>query len=191
MYERPVYEHSYISGNDHTVAYPRQMDRRLRFDAIEAAQRNWKAHGLPESDAMAAATSVMRAEQIISGAVEQALRPLGLTFARWELLMLLAFSRHGRLPMTKIGDRLMVHPTGISKLVDKLEEHGLVRRDAHPTDRRTTLATILPAGRKLARRGAKAVADVRYGVDLDAGDLRELTRIITALRSQVGDFPEP
>ena len=36
---------------------------------------------------MAAATSIMRAEQIVSGAVEQALRPLGLTFARWELLM--------------------------------------------------------------------------------------------------------
>ena len=166
------------------------MARRLRFDAIDAARRNWEEHDLPDPDAMAAATSIMRAEQIVSGAVEQALRPLGLTFARWELLMLLSFSTHGCLPMTKIGDRLMVHPTGISKLVDKLEEQQLVRRDAHPTDRRTTLATILPAGRKLARRGAKAVADVRYGIDLGTGELRDLTSIITSLRRNVGDFPD-
>src|SRR3954468_23790478 len=172
------------------MPYPQPMVRRLRFDAIEAARRNWEEHELPEPDAMAAATSIMRAEQIVSGAVEQALRPLGLTFARWELLMLLSFSTHGSLPMTKIGERLMVHPTGISKLVDKLEEQELVQRDAHPTDRRTTLAAILPAGRKLARRGAKAVADVRYGIDLDAVQLRELTAVITALRQHIGDFPE-
>ena len=165
------------------------MVRPLRFDAIEAARRNWEEHDLPEPDAMAAATSIMRAEQIVSAAVEQALRPIGLTFARWELLMLLTFSKHGSLPMTKIGDRLMVHPTGISKLVDKLEEQQLVRRDAHPTDRRTTLAMVLPAGRKLARHGAKAVADVRYGIDLGTTELRDLTRIITALRGDVGDFP--
>ena len=165
------------------------MSRPLRFDAIEAARRNWTEHELPEPDAMAAATSIMRAEQIVSTAVEQALRPLGLTFARWELLMLLTFSKEGRLPMTKIGDRLMVHPTGISKLVDKLEEQGLVRRDAHTSDRRTTLATILPAGRRLARRGAQAVAEVRYGIDLDDPQLKELTAVITSLRQQAGDFP--
>ena len=161
----------------------------LGFDAIEAARRNWVDHELPEPDAMAAATSIMRAAQIVSAAVEQALRPLGLTFARWELLMLLTFSKRGSLPMTKIGERLMVHPTGISKLVDKLEEQRLVRREAHPTDRRTTLATILPDGRKLARRGAKTVGEVRYGVDLSISELRELTTVITGLRIQVGDFP--
>jgi DNA-binding MarR family transcriptional regulator len=165
------------------------MARPLRFDAIEAARRNWIAHGLAEPDVMAAATSIMRAEQIVSAAVEQALRPLNLTFARWELLMLLTFSKRGSLPMTKIGDRLMVHPTGISKLVDKLEEQHLVRRDAGPTDRRTTLATILPAGRRLARRGANVVGQVRYGLPLSVNELEELTAVITALRVAVGDFP--
>src|SRR4051794_2118639 len=101
------------------------MARPLRFDAIAAAQANWTKHNLPQPDAMAAATSIMRAEQIVNAAVEQALRPLDLSFARWEVLMLLCFSRQGSLPMTKIGDRLMVHPTGITKLVDKLEEQGL------------------------------------------------------------------
>src|SRR3954464_10604401 len=123
------------------------MVRPLRFDAIEAARRNWEEHDLPEPDAMAAATSIMRAEQIVSAAVERALRPLGLTFARWELLMLLSFSKTGSLPMTKVADRLMVHPTGVSKLVDKLEDQGFVRRQPHPNDRRTTLATLLPKGR--------------------------------------------
>jgi DNA-binding MarR family transcriptional regulator len=167
------------------------MVRPLGFDAIRAAQHNWEQRGLPEPEAMTAAISIMRAEQIIGEAVDQALRPLGLTFPRWEILMLLSFSRQGSLPMTKIGDRLRQDPTGISRLVDKLEKQGLVRRDAHPTDRRTTLAVLLPAGQKVARRGVIAVGRVRFGLSLGNADLLELTRIITDLRSQAGDFPTP
>src|SRR3954447_7414803 len=98
------------------IPYPRGVSRPLRFDAIAAARQNWSDHDLPEPEAMAAATSIMRAEQLVSATVERALRPLGLTCARWELLMLLSFSKTGSLPMTKVADRLMVHPTGVSKL---------------------------------------------------------------------------
>ena len=164
------------------------VSRPLRFDAISAARDNWYAHDLPEPEAMAAATSIMRAEQLVSAAVERAHKPLGLSFARWELLMLLSFSKRGSLPMTKVADRLMVHPTGVSKLVDKLEHQGLVRREPHPEDRRTTLATLLPKGRTLAGRGARAVADVRFGVDLHDDDLRTLTTVLRRLRTGAGDF---
>ncbi len=81
---------------------------------------------------MAAATSMIRANQILATAVDRALRPFDLTFARYEVLMLLASPGRGALPMTKIADRLMVHPTGVTKLVDRLEQDGLVRREANP-----------------------------------------------------------
>lgn len=138
---------------------------------------------------MAAATSIMRAQQLVSSAVERALKPLGLTFARWEVLMLLSFSRRGSLPMTKIADRLMVHPTGVSKLVDKLESQRLVRRDPHPSDGRTTLATLLVQGRNVARQGATAVAEVHYGVGLPEARLRELTRLLREVRRAAHDLP--
>jgi DNA-binding MarR family transcriptional regulator len=157
------------------------------FDAIAEARRQWIAHGLPEPTAMAAATSVMRAQQIVSTAMDRALRPLGLTFARYEVLMLLRFTRQGALPITRVGERLMVHPTGITKLVDKLEEQGLVRREANPNDRRGTLAQITPEGRALAEEATRAVTEVRFGADLGEDDLEALVRLVRTWRERAGE----
>ena len=73
---------------------------------------------------MAAATSLMRAHQLVLAAVEDELRPFGLTFASYEALMLLSFTRHGELPLGKMSERLMVHPASITNTVDRLEERG-------------------------------------------------------------------
>jgi DNA-binding MarR family transcriptional regulator len=161
----------------------------LPFDAIAEARRQWVAHELREPLAMAAATSVMRAQQIVSTAVDRALRPFGLTFARYEVLMLLQFTRDGALPITRVGERLMVHPTGITKLVDKLEEQGLVRREANPNDRRGTLAGITQAGRDLAAQASQAVTEVRFGADLGDEDLEMLVALVRRLRINTGELP--
>ena len=63
-----------------------------------------------QADHMAAVTSVMRVQQLLLSRVEDILKPYGLTFAAYEALRLLAFSRRGSLPMGKMGERLMVHP---------------------------------------------------------------------------------
>jgi DNA-binding MarR family transcriptional regulator len=167
------------------------VEERPVRDEIQEARRQWIAHDLEEPVAMAAATSIMRAQQLVATAVDRALRPLGLTFARYEVLMLLSFSRDGALPITKVGERLMVHPTGITKLVDKLEQQGLVRREAHPTDRRGTLAGITAEGRELAAKATRAVTAVRFGADLeDDGDLEQLIVLVQRLRHRAGDLRE-
>jgi DNA-binding MarR family transcriptional regulator len=140
---------------------------------------------------MAAATSIMRAQQMVLAAVDGALRPFGLTFARYEGLVLLSFSRRGVLPLGKMGQRLMIHPTSVTNIIDRLERQGLVRRLPHPTDGRTTLAAITDEGRRLARRATRAVNGVGFGLDgLDNQDLLQLTRIIRRLRQGVGDFTD-
>jgi DNA-binding MarR family transcriptional regulator len=158
------------------------------FDPIAEARRQWIAHDIHEPTAMAAATSIIRANQLVSTAVDRALRPLNLTFARYEVLMLLSFSSRGALPVTKVGERLMVHPTGITRLVDKLELEGLVRRQPNPSDRRGTLAHITPTGRRLATRASRAVAKIRFGIDLDDTELEDIIRALTRFRQQVGDL---
>ena len=158
------------------------------FDEIAEARRQWESNGLAEPLAMAAATSVMRAQQIVATAVDRALRPLSLTFARYEVLMLLRFSRDGALPITKVGDRLMVHPTGITKLVDKLEQQGLVTREAHPTDRRGALARITDDGRDLADQATAAVTSVRFGTDLADDELEAMVALVRRLRIGAGDL---
>ena len=64
--------------------------------------------------------------------LNDALKPLELTFARYEALMLLFFSRTGSLPMGKMGTRLQVHPTSVTNLIDGLEKLGYVSRAPHP-----------------------------------------------------------
>src|SRR5690606_32190638 len=110
--------------------------------------------------------------------------------ARYEILMLLSFSREGALPITKVGERLLVHPTGITKLVDKLEQCGLVTREANPRDRRGTLARITSAGRDLAREATRVLADVRFGVDLPDGELDRLAGLLGLVRD-VSDRRRP
>src|SRR4029453_14834694 len=126
------------------VPKPRPLD----FDAIAEARRQWEARDWEAPAAMSATTSIMRVQQIILAAVDEALRPLDLTFARYEALALLAFSRQGPLPMGKMGARLMLPPPSVTNIIDRLERQGLVGRLAHPTDRRTTLAEITDEGRR-------------------------------------------
>jgi DNA-binding MarR family transcriptional regulator len=162
----------------------------MPFDPIDEARVRWSEQWDPDvSDAMAAATSIMRAQQIVLAAVDGALRPFGLTFARYEGLVLLLFSKRGSLPLGIMGQRLMIHPASVTNIIDRLEVQGLVRRSPHPTDGRTTLAEITEAGRRLAREATKAVNDVAFGLGrLDVQDLGDLQRIIGTLRRGNGDF---
>ena len=121
------------------------------IDPIDEAHRQWVAHGWAEAaDGMAAITSIMRAQQIALARVDAVLKPRGLTFARYELLMLLTFSRRGTLPMNRIGRLLQVHPTSVTNAVDRLQSAGLVERGPHPTDARSTLVSLTATGRGTA-----------------------------------------
>jgi DNA-binding MarR family transcriptional regulator len=158
-----------------------------RFDPLEEARRQWEVHGLDEPLAMTVATSIIHANQVVTTTVDRALRPLGLTFARFEVLTLLSFSRAGALPITKIGERLLVHPTGVTRLVDKLEAEGYVERRVNPADRRGTLVHLNEAGRTLARTAVKALGEVRFGANLVDADLERLVSLLGVLRQAAPD----
>ena len=162
----------------------------LPRDPIEEAHRQWTDHGWGAvADGMAAVTSVMRAQQIMMARVDEALKPTGLTFARYELLTLLSFSRTGALPMAKASARLQVHPTSVTNAVDRLEAASLVKRVPHPSDRRATLIEITEAGRALALEATEQLNAKVFGQPgLDAEKLSELVRILAELRLAAGDF---
>lgn len=164
--------------------------RPLPFDPVEEARRRWAEQGwAPAADGMAAVTSLMRAQQIVLARVEAVLRPLGLTFARYEVLMLLLFSRRGSLPLARIGERLQVHPASVTNAVDRLEASGLVARAPHPSDRRTTLAALTDAGRDLATRATQALnAEVFERPGLSGPQVDALVGVLAALRRDAGDF---
>lgn len=167
---------------------PRSLN--LPFDPIVRAAELWSRRwGDDAVDAMAAVTSIMRAQQILLSVLDGVLRPYGLTFARYEALVLLSFSREGGLPLSKIGERLMVHPTSVTNTIDRLERAGLVCRERNPRDGRGTLASITPAGRDVVERATRDLTDARFGLgSLSEVDLRALFDVLTVLRVDAGDF---
>ena len=162
----------------------------LPLDPIEEAHTQWTKHGWGDvADGMAAVTSLMRAQQIVLARVDEALKPTGLTFARYELLALLSFSRSGALPMAKASARLQVHPTSVTNAVDRLEKANLVKRVPHPSDRRATLIEISDAGRELVLDATKRLNEKVFAVPgLPDDKIDALVRILTHLRKEAGDF---
>lgn len=168
------------------------MSPRIDFDPIAEARRQWERRWPSAAIAMTAATSVMRAQQIVLSAVDDVLFEFDLTFARYEALALLSFTRKGELPLSKMGPRLMIHPTSVTNIVDRLEAAKLVERVPHPSDRRITLARITPEGRDLVTVATKAVNKIRFGVaGLRDDQLLGVIDAFTDLRTAAGDFEIP
>jgi DNA-binding MarR family transcriptional regulator len=159
------------------------------LDPIKEAQRHWVDHGWEKAaEGMAMVTAVMRVQQILMQRVDAVLRPLDLTFARYEILMLLSFSRTGAMPMKAVGSRLQVHPTSVTSAVDRLEAQGYVQRRSHPTDRRAVLASITDAGRSIAAEATVVMnREVFEHPGLDRDDVEQLTRLLRLIRVHAGD----
>lgn len=165
------------------------MVERVDDDLIAEARRNWDRQGWEASSAMAAATSITRAHQIILARINRTLAPFGLTFSRYEALVLISLTRRGALPMGKIGERLQVHPTSVTNTVDRLVADGLVTKEPHPTDGRTTLATITDTGRSIAEAATARMGEIRFGLEgMDDDQCEAITGELAAVRSIAGDL---
>ena len=138
---------------------------------------------------MRAVTSLMRVHQLVLTELDELLRPLGLTFARYEVLVLLSFSRRGALPLGKNGERLQVHATSVTPLVKRLESAGLIQRTPHPEDGRAVLASITPEGRQVLQQATEAIVSAQFALSsLTDEQCDELTGLLTPPRSAAGDF---
>jgi len=138
---------------------------------------------------MAVVTSIMRLQQVFLSRADATLRPLELTFARYEVLMLLSFSKVGHLPLGIIGERLQVNAASVTNAVNRLEAQGLVERRPNPQDGRGTLAALTEPGRHLARRATELMNErVFTDVGLDGPALQTLFGALSQLRQAAGDF---
>jgi DNA-binding MarR family transcriptional regulator len=88
-----------------------------------------------------------------------------------------------------MGTRLQVHPTSVTSLVDGLERLGYAQRAPHPSDRRTTLATITDTGRRVAEEATEALHAIRFGTrPLSRSELESVTDVLGRVRLEAGDF---
>jgi DNA-binding MarR family transcriptional regulator len=161
---------------------------RLPFDPIDEAALQWgkRWEGVP---AMHAVTSLMRVQQLVLGRLDAILKPHGLTFARYEALVLLCFSSRGSLPLGKMGERLQVHPTSVTSIVQRLESDGLIVRRPHPDDGRAILAEVTTAGRDLVEVATADLVGADFAIgSLSEQQLMELSELLRPVRRAAGDY---
>ncbi|AEV81050.2 ykoM-like uncharacterized HTH-type transcriptional regulator [Actinoplanes sp. SE50/110] len=71
-----------------------------------------------------------------------------LSTVEFEVLMRLARSPGNRLRMTDLAGQTTLSTSGVTRVVDRMERDGLVRREACPSDRRSSYAVITDAGQE-------------------------------------------
>jgi len=166
----------------------------LPFDPIRRAAELWRVRWGSGSEpvAMASATSIMRVQQLLLADFDALVGRYGLTFARYEALVLLAFSRSGPLPMSKIGARLMVHPTSATNTIQRLERQGFVARSPNPADGRGTLAALTDSGREAMEAATADLVASGFALTmLTHAEHEQLFALLRKVRLHAGDFTEP
>ncbi|HEY3737779.1 MAG TPA: MarR family transcriptional regulator [Jatrophihabitans sp.] len=165
----------------------------LSFDPIDRAGQLWEKNW-PEEEpevyaSMRAITSIMRAQQVLQQKLDGLLRPWGINFSRFETLVLLTHSSTGALPLSVLGERLQVHATSVTNVVDRLEAAGLVRREPNPKDGRGVLATITEQGRKVTAAATRVLNDEQFGLSsLNMDQQQVIFDVFRKLRINAGDF---
>ena len=162
-------------------------------DPILEAYHLWEENGWEDCAAgCTAVTSLMRVHQVLTQRADQILAPIDLTFARYELLVRLYFHDGGSLPLSQLGKQLQIHQTSITSLVDRLEKQGLIQRIPHPTDRRSTLAQMTPAGRVLTGKAINLLnAELFRDLGLAPGEARLLIGLLMKMRRSWDDIQNP
>lgn len=157
-------------------------------DPIARAAAHWDERGWGRATAgMRLVTTITRVQQLLHQRIDALLQP-DLTFARYEVLMLLDFSRSGSLPMSVIGSRLQVHPASVTSAVDRLERDGYVERSRGEDDRRKVLARITPAGRRTARSATRLLNDQVFSdIGVGAPTALHIADTLDDVRAHLGD----
>lgn len=103
-----------------------------------------------------------------------------------RLRLLYELHCNGPRKMADLADVLGVTPRNITALVDGLEAESLVRRSAHPTDRRITMIELTGGAATVEKQfAAFQTAVTRLFADLSAAERRTLVRVLMALEARM------
>ncbi len=160
-----------------------------RQDPVEWSHEQWVAHDQPAPGQFTAMVAILRTHQAMTAAIDATLRTHDLTRTGYLLMTTLQLSRDGTRPLGQLSRHLMVHPTTVTLALDQLEKRNLVKRNPHPTDRRTILAVLTPAGREVLDKATKALADTEFGLTgVDASLSGRVVEVLGDVREHIGDI---
>jgi DNA-binding MarR family transcriptional regulator len=140
-----------------------------------------------------AAVTLMRTASVLSRTMARAIEPEGISVAQYNVLRILRGAGRGGMPTLMIRDRMIEEGASITRLLDKLEEAGYVRRERCRPDRRQVIGYLTDAGAALLDRldpAVHAAGSGAMGVLVDA-ELAALVSLLDRIRSATrGDSAE-
>ena len=160
-----------------------------RQDNVEWSRAEWIAHDQPAPEQFTAMIAILRTHQAMCASIDAVLRTPDRTRTGYLLMTTLQLSHDGTRPLGQLSKHLMVHPTTVTLALDQLEKRKLLRRTPHPTDRRTILASLTPAGHGLLDKVTAALADADFGLSgvTDALSGR-VVEVLRQVRQRIGDI---
>jgi DNA-binding MarR family transcriptional regulator len=120
----------------------------------------------------------------------------GLPLSRYDVLLNLAEAPDSRLRMQELSASVLLSKSGLSRLVDRMVEAGLVRRERCEDDRRGWFAVLTDQGRSALRRAAPVHLrgiEEHFTRHLDPEEVEAmtaaLTRVVAAARASAATSP--
>ncbi|QIG48981.1 MarR family transcriptional regulator [Nordella sp. HKS 07] len=116
---------------------------------------------------------------------EQNVRGTGLTRAQWQVLKEI-YVQEG-LNQGALAELLEVEPITVGRLVDRLEQAGLIERRPHPTDRRAWSLYLLPAAHPLLETLKVIAAETRAELleGMSDGEIDETMRLLARMKDNL------
>jgi DNA-binding MarR family transcriptional regulator len=132
----------------------------------------------------AAAISMLRTADVVRRRAVAVIEPFGISLQQYNVLRILRGSSPDPLPTLEIGERLIERTPGVTRLLDRLEEKGLVRRERCADDRRMVHCWITKAGLELLDIMDTPVDEVDEDIlrELSDDDVLTLIRLLDQVR---------
>src|SRR3954453_11999632 len=129
--------------------------------------------------------ALLRTADLVRRAVSQAVEPHDITPQQYNVLRILRGAGEQGLPTLEIAERMIEQAPGVTRLLDRLEVKGLVRRQRCAQDRRQVLCWLTPGGLELVERLDEPVdsADAEAVAMLTPEEQEKLLRMLDAVRS--------
>jgi DNA-binding MarR family transcriptional regulator len=128
--------------------------------------------------------AILRTADVVRTHLAEVIEPAGVTLQQYNVLRILRGSHPEPLATLEIGERMIERQPGVTRLLDRLEAKGLVRRERCPTDRRIVHASITPGGLDLLEELDAPIQEAEDIVQssLSTADLRTLIRLLERIR---------
>lgn len=149
----------------------------------------------PDDPRLRAWVAFLRAHAVVTRRLEAELHAeRGLSLADYDALVQLAIADDRRLRMSELAERVVLSRSGVSRLVDRLEDDGLVVRRSCPTDARGSWAELTPLGSDRLRRAAPVHlrgVDAHFLALIAEEDREALVRALEAIAAGHRAVDEP